>query len=114
MRHQRVAAHPYQEMAAEIAGQIDSGELAPGTRLPSVRALAKQHEVSAMTAQKALNQLAQDGYAEAVSGLGYYVTERPAEGEAPADPATLGRQLAELQSTVAELRARVEALEGRS
>lgn len=102
-------------MAAGIATQIDSGDLAPGTRLPSVRALAKQHEVSAMTAQKALNQLVQDGYAEAVSGLGYFVKEPLAGEEAPADTTTAAvtRQLAELQDTVAELQARVEALENR-
>ncbi|WP_249124377.1 GntR family transcriptional regulator [Saccharopolyspora erythraea] len=116
MKPQRVAAHPYQELAAEIATKIDSGELAPGTRLPSVRALAKQHEVSAMTAQKALNQLALDGYAEAVSGLGYYAKEPPFEGEAPAELAveSIARQLADLQGTVAELQARIEALESRS
>nr|WP_307850042.1 winged helix-turn-helix domain-containing protein [Saccharopolyspora sp. HNM0986] len=116
MDQHRVAAHPYQEMASEIARQIDGGDLSPGTRLPSVRALAKQHEVSAMTAQKALNQLAQDGYAEAVSGLGYFAQEPPAKEEARTDPSTaaINRQLAELQDTVSELRARVEALEDRS
>ncbi|MCX2734454.1 winged helix-turn-helix domain-containing protein [Saccharopolyspora sp. NFXS83] len=115
MEQQRVAAHPYQEMAAGIASQIDSGDLAPETRLPSVRALAKQHEVSAMTAQKALNQLVQDGYAQAVSGLGYFVKEARAEKEAPADStaAAVSHQLAELQNTVAGLQARVEALENR-
>lgn len=69
-----------------------------------------------MTAQKALNQLAQDGYAEAVSGLGYFVSEPPAGDELTIEQAVgaLTQQLGELQGTVAELNARVEALEKRS
>lgn len=103
-------------MAAEIVTKIDSGDLAPGTRLLSVRALAKEHNVSTMTAQKALNQLAQDGYAEAISGLGYFVKEPPAEGRMTSDQAVeaIAHQLDELQGTVAELRARVDALEAQS
>jgi len=31
---------PYEQVRAQLARQVQSGELAPGTRLPSVRRLA--------------------------------------------------------------------------
>lgn len=101
-------------MAAELASKIDSGELAPGARLSSVRALSKEYGVSGMTAQKALGQLADDGYAEAVSGLGYFVKEPPqSEGKTLDEAvAAIAEQLDGLQESIADLRARVDSLEG--
>ncbi|GAA2349699.1 GntR family transcriptional regulator [Saccharopolyspora halophila] len=117
MKSQRVAAHPYQELALSIMEKIDNGDLPPGSKLPSVRSLAKDHDVSSMTAQKALLQLAQDGYAEAVSGLGYYALEPPTDSAADETGESLAevtQQLRQLQSEVRALAARLEHLEQES
>lgn len=112
MESAHVTGHPYQLVAGRIAGKIDAGDLRPGDKLPSVRALAKDNEVSAMTAQKALGQLVVDGYAEAVSGLGYFVTEPQRRNtEQAATVESINRQLDDLQATVATLADRVQRLE---
>ncbi|MEU0470234.1 winged helix-turn-helix domain-containing protein [Amycolatopsis sp. NPDC006131] len=109
---QQVTGHPYQAVAASIAAKIDAGELKPGEKLPSVRALARDRGVSPMTAQKALTQLAEDGYAEVTAGLGYFVTQ---PGELHDDPlAAIHRQIDALNATVADLAQRLERLEEQS
>lgn len=109
---QQVTGHPYQAVAASIAAKIDAGELKPGEKLPSVRALARDRGVSPMTAQKALTQLAEDGYAEVTAGLGYFVIQ---PGESHDDPlAAIHRQIDALNATVADLAQRLERLEEQS
>jgi DNA-binding GntR family transcriptional regulator len=112
MEPPRVASHPYQAVAAAYIRKIKSGELSPGDKLPSVRQVAKDHDVSPMTAQKALSQLADDGYAQVVAGLGYFVVD-PAES--PSDQtATLQsviQQLDGLQAVVEDLAQRLQRLE---
>jgi DNA-binding transcriptional regulator YhcF (GntR family) len=44
-----------------LAAQIDSGELAPGDRIPSIRDLAQTWGVALTTAQKTMNALRQEG-----------------------------------------------------
>lgn len=117
VKPQRVAAHPYQELAYSVMEQIERGELPPGTRLPSVRALAKDHDVSAMTAQKALGQLVHDGYAESVAGLGYFAKEppeSPSASESGESLAEVAQQLHQLQAEFGVLSARLERLERNS
>jgi DNA-binding transcriptional regulator YhcF (GntR family) len=112
-----MAAHPYQELAYSIMETIERGELPPGTKLPSVRALARDHDVSAMTAQKALSQLAHDGYAESVAGL-WYFAKKPPENSVADDAgeslAEVAQQLRQLQAEVRALAERLEDLEQKS
>lgn len=106
-----VASHPYQAVAARIIAKIKTGDLRLNDKLPSVRQLAKDEDVSPMTAQKALTHLAESGYAKAVSGLGYFVTDPP-EGEPQAVTITdVVRQVEELRAEVKTLRSRVDELE---
>lgn len=115
MKPSQLAGHPYQAVAADIAAKIESGELKPGEKLPSVRVLAKQRELSPMTAQKALTQLAEDGYAEVVAGLGYFVKGPLAAGDDDSTSvAAIHRQLDALQAAVADIAQRLERLEGLS
>lgn len=59
-----------------IAAKIDKGVLRTGTRLPSVRALAKQCGVSTLTVTNAYNRLVAEGYLEARRASGYFVPAR--------------------------------------
>jgi 2-aminoadipate transaminase len=68
-----------QELAARLRAQIDAGDLAPGSRLPTVRELAVREHVSPAVVGQAYAQLARDGWVVARVGRGTFVS-RPADG----------------------------------
>jgi AcrR family transcriptional regulator len=72
-------------IAAELRRRIDSGQLGPGMRMPSTRALMQRHGVAMATATKALTMLRQEGLTRSVPGVGTLVA--PAT-PAPAPPGT--------------------------
>ncbi|MFC5662110.1 GntR family transcriptional regulator [Kitasatospora misakiensis] len=55
---------PYEQIRALIAEQARTGELATGTRLPTVRALAEQLGLAAGTVARAYRELEADGVVE--------------------------------------------------
>jgi DNA-binding GntR family transcriptional regulator len=74
--HPVVTAPASAIIARALEDQIAAGELQPGDRTPSVRALAREFGVSPATAAKALNQLAALGLVEARPGIGMIVLQR--------------------------------------
>ena len=73
----------YEALYRCIRGDILSGKLKPGEKLPSKRALAQNLEVSKITVETAYNQLLSEGYLRSVEKVGYFVeaVERPAAQE---------------------------------
>jgi DNA-binding GntR family transcriptional regulator len=67
---------PWRQIYALLRARIDSGELAPGDRLPSITTLAQEYKVALTTVRKALDQLKSDGLTEA-SPMGTYVRKEP-------------------------------------
>lgn len=67
---------PYLQIAAILRARITSGELPPGTRLPSVAGLIAEYGVARTTARKALRVLAGEGLARVVPGWGTYTASR--------------------------------------
>ena len=65
----------YMRLAALIRDQIASGTLAPGSRLPSIAVLRRQHGHSRQTVGKAMAILASEGLIYRVPGLGYYISQ---------------------------------------
>ena len=66
---------PVQEQLIElIVFQIVSGRLVAGQRLPSVRALARQHRIHHNTVSKAYSELVHRGWARLRRGAGIYVS----------------------------------------
>ena len=63
----------FRQLARAIAGSIERGELARGTRLPAERALAEALVVSRGTAVAAYDLLVADGLVERLRGSGTYV-----------------------------------------
>jgi DNA-binding FadR family transcriptional regulator len=55
--------------------KIGSGELAPGSRLPTESQLAQQHGVSRTVVREAITRLAADGLVHARQGAGMFVNE---------------------------------------
>lgn len=64
----------YEQMVGQIKAQIMSGERREGDMLPSVRALAKDLRVSALTVKKAYDELEREGFVTTVHGKGTFVT----------------------------------------
>ena len=63
-------------IAADLRGQITSGELVPGVALPSEAALVRQYGVSRGTVRAALSELEGSGLVVAVHGKGRFVRSR--------------------------------------
>ncbi|QIJ66253.1 TetR/AcrR family transcriptional regulator C-terminal domain-containing protein [Streptomyces sp. JB150] len=66
---------PYARIAAELRHRIEAGELAPGDRVPSTRAITQRWGVAMATATKALTVLRHEGLVRAVPGVGTVVAD---------------------------------------
>ena len=63
---------PLHEQVAELLrGRISSGELSG--RIPSIKHLAQEYEVSHRTVERALNTLKDEGLVVSLIGRGYFV-----------------------------------------
>jgi integrase/DNA-binding transcriptional regulator YhcF (GntR family) len=60
---------PYQRIAADLRGAIDSGILMPGDPLPTEKALAERYSVATSTAHRAVAQLVAAGVVTATRGV---------------------------------------------
>jgi DNA-binding transcriptional regulator YhcF (GntR family) len=69
---------PSLRIAAELRAQIESGELAPGERVPSAREITRRWGVAVATASRALAALRDDGLVRPVPGVGTIVAPRSA------------------------------------
>jgi GntR family transcriptional regulator len=66
----------FKQIVDSVRVLIASGELAPGSKLPSVRALAMEQTISVNTVAKAYNILTAQGLVISKPGLGLFVGER--------------------------------------
>ncbi len=66
-----------QQLVERFAALIDAGELEPGTKLPTTRALAEQAGVNPLTAARVYRRLGELGYTTATVGRGTFVRTRP-------------------------------------
>lgn len=64
----------YEQILEQIKAQIISGEVKENDLLPSVRAMAKELKISALTVKKAYDNLEEEGMTRTVHGKGTYVT----------------------------------------
>ena len=63
----------YEQIVEQTKEKIMHGELTEETTLPSVRTLAKDLKVSALTVKKAYDALEQEGFVNTVHGKGSFV-----------------------------------------
>src|SRR5580693_7246418 len=68
------AAPAYRWLYAALRAAILEGRLHPATRLPATRDLARQYRLSRGTIVSAIEQLKSEGYVEARTGSGTYVS----------------------------------------
>ena len=63
----------YEQVVSQIKTTILNGSLAPKSKLPSVRELAGDLRISALTVKKAYDTLEQEGFIVTVHGKGSFV-----------------------------------------
>ncbi|MFI9465776.1 GntR family transcriptional regulator [Streptomyces xiamenensis] len=68
---------PYRQIADDLRRRIESGEIPPGRRIPSMVELEQQWGVARDTLRKATQVLKNEGLVETVTGMGIYVVGRP-------------------------------------
>lgn len=65
----------YEQISSQIRQMIREGSLKTGDPLPSVRSLARDCRISALTAKKAYDCLEEEGFVHTIHGKGTYVAE---------------------------------------
>ena len=73
----------YRQLGTQIVLAILSGDLKPGEKLPSTRALARRFDIHPNTVSSAYHQLEQENWLESRRGSGVYVKERKPEKMTP-------------------------------
>ena len=69
----------YEQITTQMKALIMSGELAEGSKLPSIRALANNLRISVITTKRAYTDLEAQGFIETVPGKGSFVAGGNAE-----------------------------------
>ncbi len=78
---------PYEQLRVQIASRAASGDLAPGTRLPTVRALATELHLAVNTVARAYRELEADGVVVTEGRRGTFVATSAAAGTSAATDA---------------------------
>jgi DNA-binding GntR family transcriptional regulator len=73
---------PYLQLADILREQIQSGEIPPGRRIPSMMEIETEYGLARNTIKKAFDVLKAEGLVEAEPGRGMFVVEK---SEPPAD-----------------------------
>jgi DNA-binding transcriptional regulator YhcF (GntR family) len=76
---------PYEQIRSAIASLADRGDLAVGSRLPTVRQLARDLELSPTTVAHAYRELERDGFVRTAGRRGTFVADRAQLPHTPLD-----------------------------
>lgn len=72
---------PFEQLRAQLSVMVGVGRLEPGTRLPTVRALAEQIGMAPGTVARAYRELDNEGVVEGRGRLGTFVVDEPPHAE---------------------------------
>lgn len=97
------ALPPYEQIAAQIRGQVIAGRLRAGDELPSVRQLARDLRVAPNTVARAYDELARGGWAQAEPRRGVRVSAGPLAPHAEAQRQNVSEAVARLLLLAARL-----------
>ena len=78
---------PFEQLRTQIATRAASGDLAAGTRLPTVRGLAAELKLAVNTVARAYRELEADGVITTEGRRGTFVAATPASSSATASAA---------------------------
>lgn len=65
----------YEQIVAQIKAEVINGSLPAGEALPSVRTLARELKISALTVKKAYDYLEEEGLVVTVHGKGSFIAQ---------------------------------------
>lgn len=80
---------PFEQLRVQIASRVASGELAPATKLPTVRALATQLGLAVNTVARVYRELEADRVVVTEGRRGTFVAASPRAGDDDARAAAL-------------------------
>ncbi|MCW7984326.1 regulator [Streptomyces platensis subsp. clarensis] len=100
---------PYEQIRAQLAARIATGQLAEGERLPTVRQLATDLGLAPGTVARAYRELETAKLIHTRRGAGTRVAALPSEPQQP-DPAQLARLARDFASAARALGADTEAI----
>jgi GntR family transcriptional regulator len=80
---------PYEQIRGAIASLVGRGELTSGSRLPTVRQLARDLELSPATVAHAYRELERDGLLRTAGRRGTFVADSTQEPRIPLDDLAL-------------------------
>jgi len=63
----------YEQIGRQIKAQVVAGELKEGDPLPSIRALARELQISVITTKRAYDELISEGFVDSVGGKGCFI-----------------------------------------
>ncbi|MEU7168545.1 GntR family transcriptional regulator [Streptomyces morookaense] len=78
----RAPEPPYRQIAADLSGRIERGELPPGSPVPSEKELTEQYGVARNTVRSALAVPREKKLVHTVAGRGTYVSDPVDEDQA--------------------------------
>lgn len=96
------------QLADDLRGAVEGGKYKAGQRLPTVRELAEQYEVSRNTIQRALDTLKADGVVVSRPPLGIFVSS----GEDD-DGASHSQEFIEIMQLLDEMQANLRSVSDR-
>jgi GntR family transcriptional regulator len=79
--HARMPGYLFRELANHLAKLIQSGKLAPGSRLPGEREMSLQYNVSIGTVRRTTIELRERGLVVTIPAKGNYVIDKNAPAE---------------------------------
>lgn len=94
----------YEQIASQIRNQVINGKIESGYSLPSIRALAKELQVSVITTKRAYDTLEQEGFINTVAGKGSFIAAQDTQ-------LIKERKLNKLETTIIEVLQMAEELE---
>lgn len=71
---------PYVQVARQVQAMIESGEVAPGGKIPSEQRIVQETEVARSTARRAVALLRDQGLVVTAAGFASYAYHLPGEG----------------------------------
>jgi DNA-binding transcriptional regulator YhcF (GntR family) len=93
---------PYQRIAESLHRRIESGQLKPGERVPSTRAIARKWGVALATAAHALGVLTAEGLVRTVPRAGTVVASPPSKAAARGQPELSRARIVETAIAIAD------------
>ena len=107
------ATPPFEQLKAALVERIVSGKLAPGAKLPPVRALAAELGLAANTVARSYKELEAEGFVETRGRNGTLVAPRLDDAERHRRALALSREYVEAMTALGVARADVGDYLGR-